>query len=94
MKQIYISKDLNSLFVLPNDLQQTHGFDLLNKSKLTKLDYKNLIKVSHDCKLLLALLKDDAFKVELAELLFDNVNEQSIYIGVSNRTWHRIKQNL
>jgi hypothetical protein len=92
MKSIYLTKDLNSLFIFHKTSNiPRHGFDLLNNSACTKVNQKELIEVKPESKLLVSLLKDDIFKVELVESLFETDLEKSDYLGVTDRTYYRKK---
>lgn len=91
MKHIYISKDLNHLFIFCGSEIPEFGFDLLYDSECFKINDKDLIKVDINNKLFTSLIKDDEFKVNFAESLFNTVSECAAFVDMSDRTYYRIR---
>jgi hypothetical protein len=92
MKTIYVTKDFNSLFVMVDELHKPEfHFDLLDDGKLKKVNYDKLIKVSRDCKLFAALIKNEVFKFELVDILFSRVEDKANYLGMNERTYYRAR---
>jgi hypothetical protein len=91
---LYITKDLNHLFLGKIDNTNVYGFDILNNSSYVCFPKDELIIVSSENKLFSCLLKDEKVKLELAEISCRSCNQQTEFLGISKRTLLRMKSNL
>jgi hypothetical protein len=91
--KILVSKNLNQLFV-GNLCRTGVEFNLLNKSKLEKVKKDSLIEIKQDDILFSVLIEKRETKVLLAEILIPKIKDRAPFIGVSERTYFRIREKV
>jgi len=96
-KFLYVTKDLNSLFIptgtkVNND--KISGFDILDSFKLKEFDKKTILEVDSECNIIKKLVSEPSIQLELADIIFDNDNQRSKFLGVSERTLYRMRSKF
>ena len=95
MRKLYTTKQFENLFAICNeDNLYVYGFDILDDNRLVRKNRKDIIEINPDCKLISKLIRDDASKMNLSELICNTTDEQAVYLGVSDRTLFRMKKML
>ena len=96
MKRLLTTKAFNVLFYpCKTEGNDIYGFDILNKNELIKRDKHDIIEIDPECKLIRKLLTDDPkIKLSIVEPLGLSVKEQAQYLGMNERTFYRLRDNL
>lgn len=87
---IVVTKDFESLFKVANILDdKICGFDVLNYSKYVCVPVKNVLCINNKI-FFQKILSSDYVKSELSSFFAKNIADRSKFLGVSERTLHRM----